>query len=94
MRYVLASIFCAAAILIQISIASAQYYGPPFGHYYYGSPASTCCALVPRDLGWDYTRNQPVGDVAPYPALRMPDGTPACEHSNYRAIRGACRRIW
>lgn len=83
------------AIISQINAASAQYYGPPGGYYYYGSPAGICCALTPVDLGWAFTRNQPVGDVAPYPALRMADGTLGCEHSNYRPLRGGwCRRIW
>jgi hypothetical protein len=94
MKLVLATVFCCAAIVGDISGASAQYYGPPGGYYYYGSPAAVCCALVPVDLGWAYTRNQPVGYGEPYPAARMPDGTLACEHSNYRPIRGSCRRIW
>jgi hypothetical protein len=94
MRRILVIVFCTAAVLGQISGASAQYYGPPGGYYYYGSPAGVCCAPEPVDLGWAYTRNQPVGGGAPYPALRMPDGTLACEHSNYRPIRGWCRRIW
>jgi hypothetical protein len=94
-----AKIFTAAlctAVISQINTASAQYYGPPGGYYYYGSPAGICCALAPRDLGWEYTRIQlPVDYGKPYPALRMADGTLACEHSNYRPFRGGwCRRIW
>ena len=93
-----ATIFTAvicAAVMGQINTASAQYYGPLGGYYYYGSPAAVCCALTTVNSGWVFTRNQPAGDVAPYPALRMPDGEPACEHSNYRPRRdGLCRRIW
>ena len=94
MRCILASVFCTAAVFGQISRASAEYYGVPGGYYYYGSPAGNCCALVPVDLGWAYTRYQPAGYGPPYLALRMPDGTLGCEHSNYRPIRGWCRRIW
>jgi hypothetical protein len=98
---IFAAVICAAAIS-QISPASAQhygqtssYYGPASMHYHYLSPAGACCALVTVNSGWVFTRNQPVGDVAPYPALRMTDGEPACEHSNYRPRRdGLCRRIW
>jgi len=95
-----AKIFTAAlctAVISQVDAASAQYqyYEPPGGYYYYGSPAGIGGALVPRDLGWEYTRIQPVGYGKPYPALRMADGTLACEHSNYRPFRGGwCRRIW
>ena len=88
MRHILAGIFCIAAVLGQISTASAG------GYYYYGSLAGICCALQPMDLGWAYTRNQPVSDSPPYPAVLMPDGSLGCEHSNYRPIRGWCRRIW
>ena len=94
MRPIVAAVICTAVIVGQIGTASAQYYGPPGGYYYYGSPAGICCALSPLDLGWAYTRNQPVGYGEPYPATRMADGTLACEHSNYRPIRGWCRRIW
>jgi hypothetical protein len=98
MRHILAGIFCATALLGQIGTASAQsaapYYGPIGGYYYWGSLAGICCALHPVDLGWAYTRNQPVSDSASYPAVLMPDGTLGCEHSNYRPIRGWCRRIW
>jgi hypothetical protein len=83
--------------ITQINTASAQAGGTYYGsyYYYYGSPAALCCALSPIDLGWAYTRNQPAGDSAPYPALRMADGTLACEHSNYRPFAGGwCRRIW
>ena len=76
-----AKIFTAAlctAVISQINTASAQYYEPPGGYYYYGSPAGIGGALVPRDLGWEYTRIQPVGYGKPYPALRMADGTLAC----------------
>jgi hypothetical protein len=89
-----AIILCTAATICQISAASAQYYGPPGGFYYYGSPAGICCALSPPDLGWAYTRNQPVGYSEPYPATRLADGTLACSHYNYRPIRGWCQRIW
>jgi hypothetical protein len=65
------------------------------GYHYYGSPAELCCALTPVDLGWAFTRSQPPGDVPAYPALRMADGALACEHSNFRPMRGGwCRRIW
>jgi hypothetical protein len=88
------AVFC-TAVLSQIDTASAQYYGPASLYYHYGSPAGACCALVPMDLGWAFTRNQPAGHVAPYPALRMADGTLGCEHANYRPARsGWCRRIW
>jgi hypothetical protein len=99
---IFAAVICTAAIS-QISPASAQYYGygqtsyygPASMHYHYLSPAGACCALVTVNSGWVFTRSQPVGDVAPYPALRMADGEPACEHSNYRPRRdGLCRRIW
>jgi hypothetical protein len=94
MKLVVSAVLCTAAIVGQISTASAQYYGPPGGYYYYGSPAGICCALEPLDLGWLYTRSQPVGYGRPYSAVRMPDGTLACEYYNYRPIRGRCQRIW
>jgi len=103
MRAIFAAVICAGAVISQTSTASAQYatqytapyYGPPGGYYYYGSPAGNCCALLPLNFGWAYTRNQPTGDGGPYPALRMADGTLACEYSNYRPFRGGwCRRIW
>jgi len=93
-----ATIFTAVvctAVVSQIEPALAQYYGPPGGYYYYGSPAALHPVPTPVDLGWAYTRNQPPGDVPAYPALRMADGALACEHSNYRPMRGGwCRRIW
>ena len=102
MKLVLATVFCCAAIVGDISGASAQYYGPPGGYYYYppggyyyyGSPAGIYSGQPLQDLGWVYTRTQPVGDGGPYPAMRTPDGSLACEFSNYRPIRGWCRRIW
>ena len=104
MKAIFAAALCTAAVLGQISTASAQsygtpggyYYEPPGGYYYYGSPAGIYYAQpqIEQDLGWNYTRNQPVGDGGPYPAARMPDGTLACEYSNYRPIRGRCQRIW
>jgi hypothetical protein len=58
-------------------------------------PLATAAPWMPPDLGWAYTRNQPAGYGESYPAMRMPDGTLACEHSNYRPFRGGwCRRIW
>jgi hypothetical protein len=100
-----ATIFTAVictAVISQLSPASAQYYGPTssyYGpasmHYHYLSPAGACCALVTVDSGWVYTRSQPAGDVGPYPAVQMSDGTLGCEHSNYRPRRGGwCHRIW
>ena len=97
MKLIVAAVLCTAALIGQIGTASAQsapYYGPLGGYYYYGSPAAWCCALEPVDLSWAYTRIQPVGYRGPYPAARMADGTLACEYSNYRPIRGRCRRIW
>ena len=99
MRGIFAAVICAVAVISQTSTASAQYtaqyYGPLGGYYYYGSPAGNCCALLPMNLGWAYTRNQPTGSGGPYPALQMADGTLACEYSNYRPFRrGWCRRIW
>ena len=95
MKAIFASALCAAAVICQTSTASAQYYGPAAFYYSYGSPAAACCALLPMNLGWAYTRNQPPGDGAPYSALRMADGTLACEQRNYRPMRGGwCRRIW
>ena len=95
MKLIVAAVLCTAAVIGQIGTASAQYYGPPGGYYYWGSPAGNCCALTPPDLGWAYTRNQPAGYGGSYPAVRMADGTLACEHSNYRPFRGGwCRRIW
>jgi hypothetical protein len=97
-KYILAAILCCAAIIGQISTASAQYYYyPPGGYYYYGSPAgiySPPPGQPPQNLGWNYTRNQPMGYGGPYPAAQMPDGTLGCEYSNYRPIRGRCQRIW
>ena len=91
---IVTAVLCTAAVISRIGTASAQYYGPPGGYYYYGSPAGIGGALVPRDLGWEYTRVQPVGYGKPYPALRMADGTLACEHSNYRPFPGGwCRRV-
>ena len=99
-KLIVATVLCTAAIISQISTASAQYY-PPGGYYYYGSPAGIYYGppdyiyyYVPQDLGWVYTRHQPVGYSEPYPAARMPDGTLGCEYSNYRPIRGRCQRIW
>jgi hypothetical protein len=95
MKLSLLAVFCIVAGIGQVSRASAEYYGPPGGYYYYGSGAGICCALSPVDLGWDYTRNQPVGDgVGRYRATPMADGTLACEHRNYRPIRGWCQRVW
>jgi len=95
MKAIYAALLGASAIMSQISPASAQYYGPPGGYYNYGSPAGLCCALQPVNQGWIYTRTQPVGDGTPHPAMRMEDGTPACEFSTYRRMRdGMCRRIW
>jgi hypothetical protein len=92
MKLIVAAVLCTAAVIGQVSTASAQYY-PLGGYYEYGSPEGFYNRLRPQDLGWNYTRNQPVGDVKPYPAARMPDGTLACDHSNYRPIRGWCQRI-
>jgi hypothetical protein len=95
MKFSLLVVLFTATAIGQASKASAEYYGPPGGYYYYGSGAGICCALSPVDLGWAYTRYQPVGDgEQPYPATRMTDGTLACEHRNYRPIRGLCQRIW
>ena len=93
MKFIVAAVVC-TAVIGQINTASAQYYRPLGGYYYYGSPAAVCCALEPVDLGWAYTRIQPAGYGGPYPAIRMADGTLACEYSNYRPIRGRCRPIW
>jgi hypothetical protein len=100
MKLIVAAALCTAAVIGQISTASAQYYSPPGAYYYpprnyyyYGSAGDFYYILQPQNLGWNYTRNQPLGYVRPYPAIRMPDDTLACEHSNYRAIRGSCRRI-
>jgi hypothetical protein len=101
MKVIFAAALCIAAIIGQIGTASAQYdphsghyyYYPPGGYYYYGSPAGIYSGQPLQDLGWNFTRNQPVGDVEPYPATQMPDGALACEHSNYRPIRGLCRRV-
>jgi hypothetical protein len=95
MKAIFAAVICAGAVISQTGIASAQYYGPASFYYSYGSPAGACCALLPMNLGWAYTRNQPAGDGGPYPPMRMADGTLACEYSNYRPFRGGwCRRIW
>jgi hypothetical protein len=98
MKLIVAAI-CTAAVIGQISTACAQYpahgyyyYYPPGSYYYWGSPSGLYNVLTPQDLGWNYTRNQPVGYSKPYPALRMPDGTLACEHSN-RPIRGWCQQV-
>jgi len=100
MKLIVAAVLCTAAIIGQISTACAQYpshgyyyYYPPGSYYYWGSPSGLYNVPTPQDLGWNYTRNQPVGYSKPYPALRMPDGTLACAHSNYRPIRGWCQRI-
>ena len=105
MKAMFAAILCTAAVVGSIGTASAQHYGapgsyyyyePPGGYYYYGSPAGIYYAQpqIDQDLGWNYTRNQPAGDGGPYPAAAMPDGTLACQFSNYRPIRGRCQRIW
>jgi hypothetical protein len=95
MRAIFAAIICAGAVISQTGTASAQYIGPASFYYSYGGAAGLCCAVLPMNLGWAYTRNQPAGDGGPYPALRMADGTLACEYSNYRPFRGGwCRRIW
>jgi hypothetical protein len=102
MKLIVAAVLCTAAVIGQIGTATAQsyppgtyyYYNPPGGYYYWGSLSGLYNVLTPQDLGWNYTRNQPVGNGRPYPALRMADGTLACEHSNYRPIRGWCQRVW
>jgi hypothetical protein len=86
-----------SAFIGQINTASAQGAGTYYGsyYYYYGSPAALCCTWSAINLGWAYTRGQPPGDGAPYPAMQMADGTLACLHSNYRPFsNGLCRRIW
>jgi hypothetical protein len=100
MKVIFAAGLCIAVIIGQTSTAPAQsytaagyYYYPPGGYYNYGSPAGVYNGQPLQDLGWNYTRNQPVGYVRPYPAARMPDGALACEHSNYRPIRGWCRPV-
>ena len=98
---IFAAMVC-GAVIGQIGPASAQYlgpatsyYGPANYHYHYLSPAAACCALVTVNSGWVHTRHMPPGDVPPYPALHSPDGSPACEHSNYRPRRDhLCHRIW
>lgn len=95
MKAIFAALLGAAAVVGISSAASAQYYGPPGGYYYYGSPAGLCCALQPVNLGWVYTRAQPASQGGPHPAMRMEDGTLACEYSNFRPMRdGWCQRIW
>jgi hypothetical protein len=61
MKLVVGAILCTAAVIGQISTASAQHYGQPGGYYYYGSPAGIYYAQpqIEQDLGWNYTRNQP-----------------------------------
>jgi len=100
MRAIFAAVLCAAAIIGHFNAASAQYYAsggyyyyPSGGYYNYGSPAGVYNGQPLQELGWNYTRNQPEGYGRPYPAARMPDGTLACEHSNYRPIRGWCQRV-
>jgi hypothetical protein len=95
MRAIFAAVICAGAVISQTGTASAQYIGPASFYYSYGGAAGLCCAVLPMNLGWAHTRSQPTGDGGPYPALRMADGTLACEFSNYRPFRGGwCRRIW
>lgn len=95
MKAAFVTLLGAAAMVSISSAATAQYYGPPGGYYYYGSPAGLCCALQPVNLGWIYTRSQPASPGSPHPAMRMEDGTLACEYSNYRPMRdGWCQRIW
>jgi hypothetical protein len=100
MKLIVAAVLCIAAVVGQVSSASAQYYSPsgyyyyPLGGYYnYGAPEGFYDRLRPQSLGWNYARNQPVGYGKSYPAARMPDDTLACEHGNYRPIRGWCRPI-
>ena len=74
-----ATIFTAVlctAVISQINTASAQYYGPIGGYYYYGSPAAVCCALTPVDLGWALTRSHP---------QEMSDLTLPCEWQTARS---------
>ncbi len=96
MKLIVAAGICIATAFGQVGPAAAQqYYGPPGDYYYYGTGAIGRADLAPVDLGWLYTRNQPVGYGRPYPALRMADGTLACSNSNYRPTHGGwCRRIW
>ena len=102
MKPIIAAVLCTAAAIGQIGAASAQYCSPggyyyypnpPGGYYYWGSPSGLYNVLAPQSLGWNYTRNQPLGYGRPYPALQMPDGTLACQHANFRPIRGWCRRV-
>ena len=95
MKLIVVSVLCIAAVVGQISAASAQpYYGAPGDYYYYGTGALMRAEQTPISLGWLYTRSQPAGYGRPYPALRMADGTLACSNSNYRPVRGWCQRIW
>jgi hypothetical protein len=88
MKLIVAGI-CIVTVFGQVSTVAAGDY------YYFGTGAIARADLTPVDLGWLYTRNQPVGYDKPYPALRMADGTLACSNSNYRPTRGGwCRRIW
>ena len=65
MKLVVGAVLCTAAVVGQISTASAQHYGqpgghyyyePPGGYYYYGSLAGIYYAQpqIEQDLGWNY----------------------------------------
>lgn len=63
MKTIFTTVLCTAAIIGQISMASAQHEYPAGGT---APPAAVCCALQPVDLGWAYTRIQPVGYSGPF----------------------------
>jgi hypothetical protein len=87
MKAILAAVLCSAAIIGQVSTASA--------YYYYGSPAGIycpVCAQPPEEgAGWD---NQPIGQGKPYRASYLANGRPVCAHRNYRPTHGWCQRVW
>ena len=90
MRFMLATVLCCAAVVGQISTASA--------YYYYGSPAGwfcPVCAQPENAPGFGCTDcGQAVGHVKPYPASYVANGQPVCAHRNYRPIKGWCQRVW
>ena len=87
MKMIFAAALCIAAIIGQISTASAQYYWPRgYGPGGWSPPEPYYDQLNPR--------NQPMGWSEPYPATKLRDGRLSCTHPNYRAINGRCQRVW
>jgi hypothetical protein len=92
MKLILTIALCSAALIGDISTASAQYYGRGYGRGYYEGPPATAPTAPPEYYAnRDY---QPMGYGEAYAPIYLPNGRPSCAHRNYRPIRGWCQRAW